>query len=399
MKNKGWKYGAAIGAAAVLVIGGFGISVLASGKVADSKEAVGSEELWSSDERWSSDELLISEEVLASGEKNGTGIAAGTAGEVESIKVIKNVYQPGGEAETETKEDAAGNAAEGSENDGMDVKDAKTGDSGKAGAVAKGAEIGAGGGSAENTEEKDGERGKTVSGTGEKEENGEEAGDGKDTEEADAAAEENAAEIDAYFDDSVFVGDSIMLGFRNYAMKRQDTFLSRMSFLAAGSFSANNALWDVDDKSVHPVYQGQQRQVWESISLMGSKKAFLMLGMNDLNITGLEGSREKYEELIGKIKEKNPDTEIIIMSMTYVLKGKETGKLQNDTIREFNGMLQAMAEENGWGFVDVAEALADENGDLAEEYCSDGFAHQNPEAYDVWVSVLRKYADEHLELE
>ena len=35
---------------------------------------------------------------------------------------------------------------------------------------------------------------------------------------------------------------------------------------------------------------------------------------------------------------------------------------------------------NGWGFVDVAEALADENGDLAAEYCSDGFAHQNPEA-------------------
>ena len=43
-------------------------------------------------------------------------------------------------------------------------------------------------------------------------------------EEGEEAREENADEIDAYFDDSVFVGDSIMLGFRNYAMKRQDTF-------------------------------------------------------------------------------------------------------------------------------------------------------------------------------
>ena len=60
-------------------------------------------------------------------------------------------------------------------------------------------------------------------------------------------------------------------------------------------------------------------------------------------------------------------------------------------------MLETMAEKNGWGYVNVAEALADGNGDLAEEYCSDGFAHQNPEAYDVWVSVLRKYADEHLD--
>lgn len=233
-------------------------------------------------------------------------------------------------------------------------------------------------------------------------ENGQNGGnaEGSENEEAEqdgaTVPEENAEEIDAYFDGSVFVGDSIMLGFRNYAMKRQDTFLSRMGFLAAGSFSANNALWEVGGDSVHPVYQGEQRQIWESISLMGSKKVFIMLGMNDLNITGLEGTCEKYGELVGKIKEANPETEIHIMSMTYVLKGKEAGKLNNDTIREYNGMLKAMAEENGWGYVEVADALTDGNGDLAEEYCSDGFAHQNPEAYDVWVSVLRKYAEEHL---
>ncbi len=222
------------------------------------------------------------------------------------------------------------------------------------------------------------------------------AEEGSTPEEGAVAVEENAEEIDAYFDDSVFVGDSIMLGFRNYAMKRQDTFLSRMGFLAAGSFSANNALWEVGGESVHPVFQGEQRQIWESISLMGSRRAFIMLGMNDLNITGLDGTCEIYEELIGKIKEANPEVEIHIMSMTYILKGKEAGKLNNDTIREYNGMLKAMAEENGWGYVDVANALADGNGDLAEEYCSDGFAHQNPEAYDVWVSVLREYAGEHL---
>ncbi len=211
-----------------------------------------------------------------------------------------------------------------------------------------------------------------------------------------APDDEESAEIDAYFDGSVFVGDSIMLGFRNYAMKRQDTFLNRMNFLAAGSFSANNALWEVDEKSVHPVYQGEQRQVWESIAMMGSNKVFLMLGMNDLNITGLEGTCGQYMELIDKIEESSPDAQINIMSMTYILKGKEAGKLENDTIREYNEMLKEMAEDNGWGFVDVAEALADGNGDLAEEYCSDGFAHQNPEAYDVWVTVLRKYAKDHL---
>lgn len=206
-------------------------------------------------------------------------------------------------------------------------------------------------------------------------------------------------EAEEYFDHSVFVGDSIMLGFRNYAMKNQDTFLGNMEFLAAGSFSANNAMWPVDKKSVHPVYQGKQRHIWESIALMKGEKVFLMLGMNDLNVYGLEGSCEAYKELIGKIEEANPKAEFHIMSMTYVLKGKGKGKLENNTIREFNVMLEQMAEENGWGFVDIAGPLADGNGDLAEEYCSDDFAHQKPEAYDVWTEVLREYAEECLKKE
>lgn len=212
-----------------------------------------------------------------------------------------------------------------------------------------------------------------------------------------AEEKEMEQKTDAYFDDTVFVGDSIMLGFRNYAMKRQETFLSRMQFLAAGSYSANNSLWDLDNKdSVHPVYKGEPRYVWDSIAMMGSRRVFIMLGMNDLNVTGLDGSVEKYEELIGKIKESAPDAEIHIMSMTYILHGKEVGKLENNTIREYNSMLQEMAKEKGLGYVNVADALADSNGDLAAEYCSDEFAHQNPEAYDIWVSVLREYAKDQL---
>lgn len=345
MKKNGWRYAIAVGMAFVFAVGGLGMSVSAAGKKA---------------------------------EKDGAEIVLGAVREIESIKITMNAYSEKGTGTVES-----GKLNEGAENSadkeaGTDMKESES---------EEGDDFIA---DSEDTEESTGE---AEAGDETEEAAATEQGEGEEPEEK----EENAEEIDAYFDDSVFVGDSIMLGFRNYAMKRQDTFLSRMNFLAAGSFSANNALWEVKEDSVHPVYQGKQRQVWESIALMGGKKIFIMLGMNDLNITGVEGSCEKYKELIGKIKESNPDTEIYIMSMTYVLKGKETGKLENNTIREYNAMLEAMAEENGWGFVDIAEALADENGDLAEEYCSDGFAHQNPEAYDVWVSVLRKYAGEHLQ--
>lgn len=199
-------------------------------------------------------------------------------------------------------------------------------------------------------------------------------------------------EIDQFFKDSVFVGDSVMVGFRNYAMRRQDTYLANMQFLAAGSLSAHNAFWEVSSKSVHPVYQGQKRLIWDSIALMQAKKVFLFFGLNDLNISGVEGSCEKYKELIGKILETSPDVEIHILSMTYTLNGKGKGKLNNDNIRQFNEKMHQIALENGWGFVDLATPLSDETGGLAAVYCSDQYVHQTSAAYDVWSATLREYA-------
>ena len=222
-----------------------------------------------------------------------------------------------------------------------------------------------------------------------------EASEETTTEEATALAdvmEISEEEIDAYFADSVFVGDSIMLGFRNYCMKQKDSFLNDIQFLAAGSFSVTNSLWDVNEKSVHPVYQGKKRQIWESISMMDVKRVFLFFGMNDLNVSGLEGTCEKYQQLISNIKEKSPDVEIHIISMTYTLKCAGKGKLKNNIIREFNVLLQDMAKDNGWGYMDMATPLADENGDLAEKYCSDGYVHQSRAAYDVWSTQIRDYA-------
>ena len=67
-------------------------------------------------------------------------------------------------------------------------------------------------------------------------------------------------EIDAYYADSVFLGDSIMLGFRNYTRKQpEESFLKRIQFLAAGSYSASNSLWDITAESVHLSKEGFQR--------------------------------------------------------------------------------------------------------------------------------------------
>lgn len=196
----------------------------------------------------------------------------------------------------------------------------------------------------------------------------------------------------AYYGDSVFIGDSIMVGFRNYSAK-QKSYVHDIQFLAVGSYSAFNAMKPVTDSNVHPMYKGKKCQVWDAIPLIGSKRAFILLGMNDISILGLEGARDQYKALIDKILETSPDIEIHIISVTYTLQDQGKGKLNNENLAQYNTLLQEMTEENGWGYLDLCTPISDGNGNLAEEYCSDGFVHLSNAAYTIWESKLIDYAN------
>lgn len=199
-------------------------------------------------------------------------------------------------------------------------------------------------------------------------------------------------ELRDYYGDSVFIGDSIMLGFRNYSAK-QETYVHDIQFLAAGSYGVNNALKPVKGDNVHPKYKGKKYQLWDAIPLIGSKRAFIMFGMNDIAILGLEGARDKYKELIDKILETSPDLEIHIISMTYTLEGEGKKVLNNTNIAEYNTLLQEMAEENGWAYIDLCTITSDGEGNLAENCCSDGFVHLSKTAYTLWEAQLIVYAN------
>lgn len=199
-------------------------------------------------------------------------------------------------------------------------------------------------------------------------------------------------ELRAYFGDSVFIGDSIMLGFRNYSAK-QETYVHDIQFLAVGSYGVKNALKPVNKENIHPKYKGKKYQLWEAIPLMECKRVFIMFGMNDIAPLGLEGARDKYKELIDKILEASPDLEIHIISMTYTLEGKGKKILNNTNIAEYNTLLQEMAEENGWGYIDLCTPTSDGNGNLAEDCCSDGFVHLTKTAYTLWEEELILYAN------
>ena len=132
--------------------------------------------------------------------------------------------------------------------------------------------------------------------------------------------------------------------------------------------------------------------LWNSIPLTGAKKVIVMFGLNDAALYGVDKTIENFGTLFGKIKANVPDVQFYVLSATYVKAGGEKGKLTSALLRELDLALINFCDQNGYAFINIADALADADGNLKAEYCSDGFVHQTTAAYDVWTALLKGYA-------
>lgn len=192
--------------------------------------------------------------------------------------------------------------------------------------------------------------------------------------------------VDAsFFDDAVFVGDSVSLKLSYYA--DSSGRLGNAKFLVQGSYGAANAV----SNRLLMSYQGKKLDLESAVQATGAKKLFIMLGMNDIAIYGVSKTIENWRTMLGRILEKSPDIKIYIQSMTPIYTGGEVGGLNNKRADEFNQALEAFARENGYTYIDVASYMKDSTGGLAAKYCSDEYVHIRTEGAKVWVSVLRAF--------
>lgn len=198
----------------------------------------------------------------------------------------------------------------------------------------------------------------------------------------------------SWFDDAVFVGDSVTLKLSYYCDEDPESTLSDAKFFCAGSLGYTNALWDLDrEDAVHPYYQGQNYQAKDCAAVTGASKVFVMLGMNDIALYGIDGSLQSAKTLIGDILNQSPNVTIYIQSVTPIIAGKEGDELNNINIRKFNGELEQFCDENGYRYLNVYDKLADNDGYLPLKYCSDPDEqgiHFTDEACDLWIQYLKE---------
>lgn len=192
----------------------------------------------------------------------------------------------------------------------------------------------------------------------------------------------------SFFDDAVFVGDSISLKLSYYAAS--SGALGKAKFLVVGSYGVNNAVYDHPDTKL--TYQGVKYQdIEEALAATGAKKVFIMLGMNDIGLYGIDKTITNWSVLLDLIHSTCPNITVYIQSMTPVWTGGEKGKLNNANVLKYNAQLKAFAESNGYKYIDVHPYMQDSTGGLATCYCSDSYVHLTNEGAQRWIAVLKAY--------
>lgn len=84
---------------------------------------------------------------------------------------------------------------------------------------------------------------------------------------------------------------------------------------------------------------------------------------------------EKANAMIERIKEKSPDTKIILISIYPIKRGDNINKFQQDIINKYNFLILEMADKHGLKYLDVQEVLKGNDGYGKEEYFVDDKFH------------------------
>lgn len=190
-----------------------------------------------------------------------------------------------------------------------------------------------------------------------------------------------------WFDDAVFIGDSITAALGRtcafYGGLGKAVFATCNSYGVRSAFSYDFKLW----------YRGKGYFPWELLPVTGASKLFIMLGANDISQDGgIDATMDGWERLCSMIRGACPELQIFIMAHLPIWYEVDKPGLNNEALADYNRRLREFALENGFVFVDVREPFLDEHGGLSSLYTEDYYVHVNADGCRVWAEELKNPA-------
>ncbi|MBR0357084.1 MAG: SGNH/GDSL hydrolase family protein, partial [Clostridia bacterium] len=196
-----------------------------------------------------------------------------------------------------------------------------------------------------------------------------------------------------------FVGDSITKTFGNYVQslrKGDESILGTAQFVGTISMSASTASKDQVAGDINFRYRGRSMALTDALTAMEAKKAFVMLGVNDIGGRRWEKVEESFARIIDNIHEKCPGVEVILFGILPVSRSYcREHKLNIERWNSFNPILEGICREHGAEFISFADQVMTAEGYL-DNALSDGQFHLNQAGEDLWIRFLRRYAAQRL---
>lgn len=214
------------------------------------------------------------------------------------------------------------------------------------------------------------------------------------------------ASAEAYFDNTLFVGDSIMEGIRQYVMGQRESnaCLGEAKFLTTTIGISLADLVGEREAGIAYSYKGSEMSLEEIVTDMKPQRIFLLLGLNDLSIVEKEPSSQaivdRYAQLIQNLKACLPDVQVVVitnppkMNSSWLPDYAMNRSFDNQLIGEFCDGLKTMCQTENIPVLDAHGLLEDESGALPEAFCRDGYVHLNNAGAKIVVDALYDFARE-----
>lgn len=185
----------------------------------------------------------------------------------------------------------------------------------------------------------------------------------------------------SYFDDALFIGDSRTVGLLEYGN------LGNAEVVADSGMN----VYKIFRKEFVTV-SGEKKRLETVLTERQFGKVYLMMGINELGYD-FEHTVSKYRDLIGKIREWQPEALIFLEANLHITERKSAASpvYNNENINRFNEALADMADERTIFYLDANELFDDERGSLSET-CTTDDTHVLARYYPDWSAWILKHA-------
>ena len=190
-----------------------------------------------------------------------------------------------------------------------------------------------------------------------------------------------------YLDKLVFLGDSTTYGLKYYEMLSGGSETKQVWTPANGTLTLS---YQSIATIVYPE-TGEEISISDAVERAKPEYMVITLGVNGVSFMDEDNFVREYTDLVTRIREKSPDTKIILNSIYPVASNYDhLDQINNERICAANIWVEKIAEDTGTRYLNTYEAIVGSDGWLPQQYQTDGM-HLNPAGFNVILDYIKTH--------